>query len=456
MIAALGQLVRGKVFLALLIGLSALYVRTVVIQTTTVDQPLRADAGEYYLSAYNLVHFGIYSRSPGQRVEPPQAVRPDSYRPPGLPLIIAAFLSLSADDGMTVPFMQIVNVVAGAAAAVALFVAASAVFPLAAAVLAGLLVAASPHLIAVSAYLLTEPFAIALVAMLLLLAAKRVPSTDGARAAYFLALGVTVGVLSLFRPIYIAFAPLLFLVFEGRRDRVSALLLGCAGAAFVVAPWMIRNALIASDGGGSLIAATMLDGSYRGYLFNSDPATFPYPRFVDPMFEIARQSVGQALGEIWPRIAADPLGMARWYLIEKTGYLLQWGNVDGAGDVFVYPVLSTPFASNPLFQILHRLYASTHDGIVLLATIGAVMVWFAPVARWGGFKQMQVLRMASLLLIFLCVAHLPFFTAVRYALPVFPALYLLCLVPLVVLARLLRVSMTGQMPSRAPAASGQS
>ena len=99
---------------------------------------------------------------------------------------------------------------------------------------------------------------------------------------------------------------------------------------------------------------------------------------------------------------------------------------------------------------------STHDGIVLLATIGAVMVWFDPVARWGRFKQMQVLRMASLLLMFLCVAHLPFFTAVRYALPVFPALYLLCLVPLVVLARLLRVYLTGQMPSPAPAASGQS
>jgi 4-amino-4-deoxy-L-arabinose transferase-like glycosyltransferase len=450
MIAALGQLVRGRIFLTLVIALSALYFRAVAIQTTTVDQPLRADAGEYYLSAYNLVHFGIYSRSPGQRVEPPQAIRPDSYRPPGLPLIIAAFLSLSDDDGMTVPFMQIVNVVAGAAAAVALFLAASAVFPLPAAVLAGFLVAASPHLVAVSVYLLTEPFAIALVAMLLLLAAKRVPATGGARVAYFLALGASVGALSLFRPIYIAFAPLLCLAFEGRRDRLSALLLGCAGAACVVAPWMIRNALIATDGSGSLIAATMLDGSYRGYLFNNDPATFPYPRFIDPMFEIARQSVGQALGEIWPRIVADPLGMARWYLIEKTGYLLQWNNVDGAGDVFVYPVFSTPFSSHPLFQLVHRLYAWTHDWIVLLATIGAALVWIDPVARWGGFKQMRVLRMASLLMIFVCLAHLPFFTAVRYALPVFPALYLLCLVPLVMVARLLRVYMAGQMHSAAP------
>ncbi|ETR75946.1 hypothetical protein X566_21740 [Afipia sp. P52-10] len=439
MVEALGKLTRSKILLALLVGFCALYVRAVAVQTTTVDQPLRVDAREYYLSAYNLVHHGIYSRSAGDQADPPQAVRPDAYRPPGLPLLIAAFLAMSPDEQMTLPFFQVVNVLAGAGASVALFIAAAAVLPLPAAVAAGLLTAASPHLTAISVYLLTEPFAILLVAGLLMVTARAVPAKGPGRAAYFLALGIIVGLLALFRPIFIAFAPLLCLAFESRRDRLAALVAGCIGAACVVAPWMIRNALLPLDDQGSLIAATMLDGSYRGYVINDDPKTFPYPRFTDPIFETARQSVMLALSEVWARITADPPGMARWYVLEKAAYLLQWDNVDGAGDVFVYPVLDSPFASRPAFRIIHTLYASTHNLMMLLATIGSILVW----TRSGrASPRMRVLRMASLLLIFLYTAHVPFFAATRYALPVFPALYLLCLIPLVRLCRIVKEVLT--------------
>jgi 4-amino-4-deoxy-L-arabinose transferase-like glycosyltransferase len=446
MIVALGDLVRGKVFLAILVGFCALYFRATAVQTTIVDEPLRADAGEYYFSAYNLVRYGIYSRSPGQLANPPQSVKPDAYRPPGLPIIIAALLYLSPDGTTIVRSVQFLNILAGTAAAIALFLAATAIFALPAAFAAGLLAAASPHLVAVSVYLLTEPYAILLTAVLLMVAAIRIPDNGPSRAAYFLALGALVGGLSLFRPIFIAFAPLLCFAFETRRDRIAALLLGCAGAACVVAPWMIRNALTVTDGSGSLIAATMLDGSYRGYVYNGDLATFPYARFADPMFETARQTVARALDEIRLRIAADPLGMALWYLIEKPTYLLRWGNVDGAGDVFVYPVLASPFSDDPLFLLTHRIYAASHDLIVVLAAIGGSLVWIKPVMQFGGFGQLQALRMASLMLIFLYAAHLPFFAATRYALPTFPALYLLFLIPLVLLARLFRDLMSDRAP----------
>jgi hypothetical protein len=77
--------------------------------------------------------------------------------------------------------------------------------------------------------------------------------------------------------------------------------------------------------------------------------------------------------------------------------------------------------------------------MMLLATIGSILVW----TRSGrASPRMRVLRMASLLLIFLYTAHVPFFAATRYALPVFPALYLLCLIPLVRLCRIVKEVLT--------------
>ncbi len=433
--AALGHLLRSKIVLAVLIGLAAVYFRAVAVQTTIIEEPIRNDAREYYLSAHNLVHHGIYSRSPATLTDPRATIEPDAYRPPGLPLVIAAVLSTSSSVSAVFATMQSLNILIGVAAAVALFVAAAAMLPLPAAFVAGLMLAASPHLVSISVYLLTEPFAICLVALLLMASTMRVLDSGRTRILYFLLLGALVGCLALFRPIFIAFAPFLWLAFDSRRDRFAALIFGCAGAACVVAPWLVRNWLNVVDGDGSLIAATMLDGSYRGYIYAGDASTFPYARLADPMFETARQTVSRAIGEIATRLASDPLGSAVWYLIEKPGYLLRWDNVDGAGDVFVYPALATPFTTDLLFRTIHRAYRATHDLVVLLAAVGCAMVWIAPAVRLARFRRPHGLRMASLLLIFLYAAHFPFFAATRYALPVFPCLYVLCLVPLLVGAR---------------------
>jgi hypothetical protein len=46
------------------------------------------------------------------------------------------------------------------------------------------------------------------------------------------------------------------------------------------------------------------------------------------------------------KIALDPLGMMMWYFVEKPIYLFQWTNIDGVGDVFVYPIFTSPFREN--------------------------------------------------------------------------------------------------------------
>ncbi|WP_146617629.1 hypothetical protein [Rhodoplanes serenus] len=428
-----------KVGLAIVIGLVAGWFRATTVAETEPARPaIRADAVEYYLSAYNLVHLGIYSRSPGSLANPPRPVVPDGYRPPGLPLMIAPFMAMWPDHDGILSRVQVVNVVLGAGTAMATFAAAAAVLPLTAATAVGLAVAASPHLVAFSVYMLTETPAAFLVALVLAVAALGVPGGGPwRRMLFFLALGALIGLLALFRPIFLAFAPVAGLAFLGRRQVLWAMLFVSLGAAGVVSPWLIRNAVSvpANSGDADLVATTVLDGSYRGYRYNDDPKTFPYPRFADPNFEAARKSLGLAWPQVRDRIAADPAGMIAWYLLEKPAFLLQWSNVDGVGDVFVYAVERTPFRSDLVFRAVHDIYEIAHPVVLLLAGLAAVAVW-TPLVRFAGPPDRRhVVRLASLLLVFLVVAHIPFFTATRYAVPVFPALYLLAVVPLVIIAR---------------------
>jgi glucan phosphoethanolaminetransferase (alkaline phosphatase superfamily) len=105
------------------------------------------------------------------------------------------------------------------------------------------------------------------------------------------------------------------------------------------------------------------------------------------------------------------------------------------GDVFVYRVLATPFKTNELFIAVHDLYKAVHVVLVLLAMIGAGAAWSGTATRYLPREKLHVLRMASLILAFLYLIHLPFVVNTRYAIPVYPAMYLLAVFTAVVAAR---------------------
>jgi 4-amino-4-deoxy-L-arabinose transferase-like glycosyltransferase len=427
------------IWLVVLTSLGAA-LRLTAVEQTNVDRPLRADAVEYYLTAYNLRHSGIYSRSPGVLVNPPAKVASDAYRPPGMPLLIAAVMNQRSDPAQVVQRMQLINIFFGMATVALVFVAAAATLSLSAAIVVGLLVACSPHLVSFAVYVLSETPATFMIAAVLGISAMAVPHRAGTRTVFFLALGAVVGCLSLFRPAFLAFVPFLALAYLDRRDKWHCLLFACLGAAVVVAPWFIRNALnVPHTDEPSLLAATMLEGSYPGFVYQGNKATFPYGGRTDPIFNAAEKSVALTLKEVTRKIAENPLAMTAWYLFEKPVYLFQWDNIDGVGDVFIYPIRSTPFRTNELFQTIHGAFYYGHLAVLVLALIGAIAAWL-PLAR----KQLSpdkrpTLRIASLMLAFLYLVHIPFFVASRYAVPIFPAIYLLAVFAIVILVSTIQV-----------------
>ena len=427
MASFIAGILKSKWFWLVVLASIAAFFRLTVVESTIIDgAPLRADAAQYYFTAYDLRVNGIYSRSPGAFVRPPAKVEPDAYRPPGLPLLIAAVTDEVANAWHVIGRVQAANVALGVATVALIFLAAAAVLPLPAAIIVGLLVACSPHLVSFTTYVLTETPAAFLVALLLAIAAIGVPSQRAARGMFFLGLGAIVGCLCLFRPVFLAFAPLLSLAFPDRRDKWRSLIFGCLGAAIVVAPWFIRNALnVPQTDEPSLLAVAMLEGSYPGLVYDGDKATFPYGGQRDPIFNETRKSVTRTLEVVARKIADNPVAMTRWYLLEKPVFLLQWDNIDGVGDVFIYPVRSTPFNNNMLFKLVHGAFHYSHYVVLILAAIGAVTVWLLPETALLAPNKQPVLRMASLLFVFLYLIHIPFVVSTRYSVPVFPVIYLL-------------------------------
>jgi hypothetical protein len=75
-----------------LIAAFRLCLRITMVENSEVAGPIRADASEYYLIAYNLANEGVYTMSDARLKDPGAALRPDNFRWPGQPLLIAAFM----------------------------------------------------------------------------------------------------------------------------------------------------------------------------------------------------------------------------------------------------------------------------------------------------------------------------------------------------------------------------
>jgi hypothetical protein len=179
--------------------------------------------------------------------------------------------------------VQWVNVALGLASVALIFFTASTVLPASAAFAVGLLTACSPHLISLTVYLLSETPGAFFVTLLLMVTAIDVPTSPRARIAFFIVLGAVIGCMSLFRPGFLAFAPLIALAFPHRRDKLQALPTCCLGAALVIAPWVLRNLINVPSGTATLFATTILEAPIPISYSTVTRRPFPMGRISTPV-----------------------------------------------------------------------------------------------------------------------------------------------------------------------------
>jgi hypothetical protein len=188
----------------------------------------------------------------------------------------------------------------------------------------------------------------------------------------------------------------------------------------------------------SYMAISLVGATYRGYVYQGNPATFPYGGLYDPQFDALTKNLATALPYIVKTIAAEPLSMLKWYFVDKQVLLFQWTNIDGVGDIFVYPVTASPFRDNWMFIADRSLFFHTHEVVLVLAGLGCLLAWTRAALLLRGETGQLVLRMASALVIFHYIIHVPFAGVGRYTVPLYPVIYLLAVAAIVLLYRLMR------------------
>ena len=139
----------------ILIVISGFYIRYESALKTEVIKPLRSDAGQYFMYAYNLRHKHTYSHQVGNPGDLDSPVNPDAVRSPGYPLFLTLFVDGLPNKRMIgwILFSQVIISTLTILFTFLLFD--KFLSPLWSSGIV-LLVALSPHLIITNSYILTE------------------------------------------------------------------------------------------------------------------------------------------------------------------------------------------------------------------------------------------------------------------------------------------------------------
>ncbi|MBK6281219.1 MAG: glycosyltransferase family 39 protein [Gammaproteobacteria bacterium] len=416
-----------KLALVVIVLLGA-YLRLNATLHTTVQAPLRADAGEYFSYAFNLRHDGVYSRmSPAQRADPAQVPPPDAMRSPGYPLALLAFAG-GLPTERTILDITLMQALLGVVMIPLVYLLGRPLLGGAWALLPALLVAFSPQLVTAGTYVLSETlFAFLLLTAIVTLDRQfRVPEK---KTVYALLAGLILGLAALTRPtlqyllpaLLVAMLPLLP---AGTRWRNALGLV--LGFAIVFTPWILRNLLtlgVASDP--TLTISTLVHGHYPGMMFEGKPETLGYPYRFDPRIAEISASTSAALVEILRCFRSDPSTYLDWYAIGKPLSFLGWGDAAAGGSIFTYPTSTSPYFDQPLFRVTMRLMQATHWAWVVLALL-SVLLLFVPRVRAGFDDTVRItLQLAACVLLYFIAVHVAGFPIARYSIPVLPAIYLL-------------------------------
>lgn len=423
------------VYVLLAILLVAFDLRMQSVVYSVVDTPVRADAREYVLYAHNLKNYGTYSRSDTFATDGTANPVPDAKRAPLYPLFIALFLDKQPTTDNVVIITRVQAVISTFTVLLVFWIARR-ILPAPWALAAAALTAISPHLVTMNIYLLSETLFCFFVVLAILLIIR---SAEKSGIVTPMLAGLALGASALAHPMLLYFiVPLVFFLlyswsWNSGWKKTAAIVLGFS---LLCGPWLARNiATLGVPGDNTLMLAALRTGVYVDMMYRNDPQSYAYPYRFDPKFEDTSRDLSSVIAEVGNEFRKAPVALLRWYILGKPLTLWSWSNIEGPGDVFVYPVLSTPYRYLPQFKATHALMQSVHWMLVALMTAGICIAWLPQ--RWSGFSKdvVFVARVVSILLLYHAAIMMIGFPLPRYAIPMRPFLHMMALLPVATAVR---------------------
>lgn len=417
------------VYVLVVILLVAFDLRIQSVVNTVVDTPVRADALEYVLYAHNLKNYDVYSRTDTFAADGQAKPIPDAKRAPLYPLFLSLFLDRSPTVGNVATIVR-VQAVISTLTVLLVFGIARRFLPMSLALTASALTAISPHLVTMNLYLLSETLFGFLVLLTMFLIAT---TTEKSGTAKLILGGLSLGAAALTHPMLLYFViPLAaFLLhswgWKSGWKRVAVIVLGFS---LLYGGWIARNAYtLGAPGDNTLMLAGLRSGVYANMMYQNDPQTYGYPYRFDPRFEETSRDLPSVMAEIGRTFKVSPAEELRWYFLGKPQLLWSWSNIEGPGDVFVYPVISTPYHYLPQFKATHAFMQATHWSFVALMAGGICIAWLP--SRWSGLpsEALFIARAISILLLYHAAVMMVGFPLPRYAIPMRPFLHIMSMLP---------------------------
>lgn len=412
-------------FVIALIMAFGVHLRVVAYTDTQVDTPIRADAREYFGYALNLQNWNVFSKdvvAPGS----PEAPKPDALRSPGFPYFAKFFVADNVEDilASTLKAQTALQVLAFALLTL-VFVR---LLGIGWALPAVLVLWTFPHFISINTYYLSESLFTSLLALAMVCAWYATQQKQFSMMG-MVGCGLLVAAASLTRPVlehFPLFMLLACLVFF--RAYWRPVLAFAVMAVVPVLLWKLRNILaVGQSSDPTLMINGFYHGSFPGFMYNSDPATFGFPYAADPRQQEMYQGLGTALSIIYERAIQSPLEYLQWYLWDKPQVLWQWDNIAGPSDIFIYPMVKSPYFFLLDFHITHVVNYEIHPYWVFVGVVGAVVIMLRQTLSKTS-ASLFVLFLA-LLVIYATLVHMVLAPFPRYGIP-----FKVCLIPLCVLS----------------------
>lgn len=427
-----------------LVAISILF-QFAVSFATSVNDPLRLDAGKYVGYAYNLEQHGVFSNAatwkhPGGTAAP----TPDKLTLPGYPAFLTVLLDGRPDDAF-VRRTMLVQAGLGVVSALLAFLIGLRMLPAGWAFAGALLVALSPHMATIGTYVLTETLftTLVLAGVYALLLAIR----PGRRRRDWIVAGLLLGAASLVRP-QLQLLPWIALALVAIVPRWRAwfprVALGALCFLAVVGPWYARNAGVPRTADSpDLLVVSLYHGSFPGLMYRDDPATYGFPHRADPEQDTVTRDLPSTLHRIGADFARDPMRMTTWYAIGKPAMFLSWGMVAAAGDVFIYPPDRSPFLGPSWGAPIRVLSVLVHWPLMVLSLVALVMAARRVDALTHDVAAQRAILLVAALWAYAILIHMIGLPLPRYAIPFRPLAYLLG----IVCARAMWMSLRGKSPA---------
>jgi 4-amino-4-deoxy-L-arabinose transferase-like glycosyltransferase len=411
--------------IALVLFLSA-WVQINVVTRTNVDSPVRGDARHYVSYAWNLYEHHVFSRAQTWVTGDSRSPMPDKMTLPGYPAFLATMLD-GAPDMRFIRRVVFAQAALGVLTCVFVLMAALRLLPFGLAIATGLLAAISPHFASISTYLLTEALFTTLVAASTYLLIR--VAEDNPFVRWYALAGLVIGLASLVRP-QLEMVPFILvtvcLCVRSLRPRWRAAFLGLVCFVAVTAPWQIRNATTESPTGEpNLLATTLYHGSFPDMMYKGNPESYGFPYRFDPEQATHNRDVSAALAYIAEGFEQHPAQMVRWYLLGKPEFFLSWGIVAGMGDVFIFPVTSSPYLQSPLFKAMHAIAYWLHWPLTIAALVALGLSALRPKALAAAGSTRRALRLLALVFTVVVLMHMIGLPLPRYGIPFRTLVFLL-------------------------------